>query len=47
MKLPHATRLVIGTAREDNARRNMEVLPRRMSKYGLTIHPKKTKLVRF
>ncbi len=25
----------------------MEVLPKRMSKYGLTIHPEKTRLVRF
>jgi RNA-directed DNA polymerase len=38
---------VIGTAREDDARRIMEVLPKRMSKYGLTVHPEKTHLVRF
>jgi len=25
----------------------MEVLPKRMSKYGLTVHPEKTRLVRF
>jgi RNA-directed DNA polymerase len=38
---------VIGVAREDDARRIMEVLPKRMSKYGLTVHPEKTRLVRF
>jgi RNA-directed DNA polymerase len=44
---PRATRLVIGVAREDDAARIMEVLPKRMSKYGLTVHPEKTRLVRF
>jgi group II intron reverse transcriptase/maturase len=43
----YADDFVIGTAREDDARRILEVLPKRMSKYGLTIHPEKTRLVRF
>jgi RNA-directed DNA polymerase len=47
VQFPRATRLVIGAAREDDARRIMEVLPKRMSKYGLTVHPEKTRLVRF
>jgi hypothetical protein len=47
VKLPRATRLVIGVAREDDARRILEVLPKRMSKYGLTVHAEKTRLVRF
>jgi group II intron reverse transcriptase/maturase len=38
---------LIGVAREDDARRILEVLPKRMSKYGLTVHPEKTRLVRF
>src|SRR4029077_6471861 len=38
---------VIGVAREDDARRIMDVLPKRMSKYGLTVHPEKTPLIRF
>ena len=38
---------MIGVAREDDARRIMDVLPKRMSKYGLTVHPEKTRLVRF
>jgi hypothetical protein len=45
--LRYADDFVIGTAREDDARRIMEVLPKRMSKYGLTVHPEKTRLVRF
>jgi len=32
---------------ESDARRVMEVLPQRFSKFGLTIHPEKTRLVRF
>jgi group II intron reverse transcriptase/maturase len=43
----YADDLVIGVAREDDARRIMDVLPKRLSKYGLTIHPEKTRLVRF
>lgn len=43
----YADDFVIGTVREDDARRIMEVLPKRMSKYGLTVHPEKTRLVRF
>jgi RNA-directed DNA polymerase len=43
----YADDFVIGTAREGDARRIMEVLPKRMSKYGLTVHPEKTRLVRF
>ncbi|HKM82956.1 MAG TPA: reverse transcriptase domain-containing protein, partial [Candidatus Acidoferrum sp.] len=35
----YADDFVIGVAREDDARRIMEVLPKRMSKYGLTVHP--------
>jgi group II intron reverse transcriptase/maturase len=43
----YADDFVIGVAREDDARRIMAVLPKRMSKYGLTVHPEKTRLVRF
>ena len=43
----YADDFVIGATREDDARRIMEVLPKRMSKYGLTVHPEKTRLVRF
>jgi group II intron reverse transcriptase/maturase len=43
----YADDFVIGAAREDDARRIMEVLPKRMSKYGLTVHPEKTRLIRF
>jgi RNA-directed DNA polymerase len=33
--------------REEDARRVLEVLPKRFAKYGLTLHPTKTRLVRF
>ena len=32
---------------EGDARRVMEVLPKRFAKYGLTVHPEKTRVVRF
>jgi len=38
---------VIVFAREDDARRVHEVLPKRFGKYGLTLHPEKTRLVDF
>jgi len=34
-------------SREDDARRVMEVLPKRFGKYGLALHPEKTRLVEF
>jgi RNA-directed DNA polymerase len=43
----YADDFVIGTIDESDARRIMEVLPKRMSKYGLTVHPEKTRLIRF
>ena len=47
VKFPRATRLVMGFSREEDARRVMDVLPKRFEKYGLTIHPEKTRLVPF
>ncbi len=38
---------IIGFEQEADARRVLEVLPKRFSRYNLTIHPEKTKLVRF
>lgn len=38
---------IIGCELESDARRIMEVLPHRFGRYGLTIHPEKTKLVKF
>jgi len=38
---------VIGCEREDDARRILEVLPKRLAKYDLTIHPTKTRLLDF
>ncbi len=38
---------VIAFALESDARKVYEVLPKRFEKYGLTLHPEKTRLVRF
>jgi RNA-directed DNA polymerase len=43
----YADDFVIGFACEEDARRVMEVLPKRFAKYGLTLHPDKTRLVPF
>ena len=43
----HADDFVMGFACEEDARRVLAVLPKRFAKYGLTIHPEKTKLVPF
>jgi RNA-directed DNA polymerase len=43
----YADDFTIGFLREDDARRVMDVLPKRFGKYGLTIHPEKTRLVSF
>jgi group II intron reverse transcriptase/maturase len=37
----------VGFRHERDARRVMEVLPKRFGKYGLTIHPDKTRLINF
>src|SRR5450631_2007508 len=47
VKIPRATRLVMGFACEEDARRVLDVLPKRFGKYGLTLHPDKTRLVPF
>lgn len=38
---------VLAFEREDDARRVQDVLPKRLGKYGLTLHPEKTRLVPF
>ena len=43
----YADDFVMGFACEEDARRVLEVLPKRFGKYGLTIHPDKTRLVAF
>ena len=43
----YADDFVIGFEREADARRVLEVLPKRFAKYGLAIHPDKTRLVLF
>ena len=43
----YADDFVIAFSSEADARRVSEVLPRRFGKYGLTLHPEKTRLVKF
>jgi group II intron reverse transcriptase/maturase len=43
----YADDFVIAFAQEADAKRVMEVLPKRFGKYGLTLHPDKTRLVNF
>jgi hypothetical protein len=45
--LRYADDAVLGFAREDDARRVLAVLPKRFGKYGLTLHPEKTRLIPF
>lgn len=43
----YADDFVMGFAHEEDARRVLDVLPKRLGKYGLAIHPDKTRLVPF
>jgi len=43
----YADDMVMAFEHEEDARRVLSVLPKRMAKYGLTIHPEKTRLVPF
>jgi RNA-directed DNA polymerase len=43
----YADDFVIGFTDDRDARRVMAVLPKRFGRYGLTLHPEKTRLVRF
>ena len=43
----YADDFIMGFALEEDARRVMDVLPKRFEKYGLKIHPDKTRLVAF
>lgn len=43
----YADDFVMGFALEEDARRVLEILPKRFERYGLTIHPDKTRLVEF
>jgi len=43
----YADDLVISFEHERDARRVLDVLPKRLAKYGLTLHPEKTRLIDF
>ena len=44
---PRATRLVMVFDRKEDAERVLEVLPKRFGRFGLRLHPDKTRMVRF
>lgn len=43
----YADDFIIGFEHEEDARRVNKTVPKRMEKYGLTIHPEKSKLIKF
>ena len=43
----YADDAILVLSREEDARRVMDVLPKRFGKYGLTLHPEKTRLIEF
>jgi len=47
VRFPRATHLIISFEQEDDARRVMEVLGKRLGRFGLTLHPDKTRLFPF
>ena len=47
VRFPRATRLVVVCERGADARRVLKVLPKRFGRFGLRLHPDKTRLVRF
>jgi RNA-directed DNA polymerase len=47
VRIRDAEEVVIGFRDQRDAQRVLEVLPKRLGKYGLTVHPTKTKLVPF
>ena len=47
VRFPSATRLVIGFEHEEDARRVVAVLGKRLARFGLTLHPDKTRLLPF
>jgi RNA-directed DNA polymerase len=47
VRFPRATHLVVVFEKEVDARRFAEVLPKRFAKYGLRLHPEKTRLIEF
>ncbi|WP_246786800.1 hypothetical protein [Bradyrhizobium sp. USDA 3458] len=47
VKLPRATRLVVGFEHEDDARRFWDAMRTRLQEFALSLHPEKTRLIEF
>lgn len=46
-RFPRATHLILGFELESDVKQVMEVLPKRFNRYGLSLHPEKTKVIPF
>src|SRR5712692_10858790 len=47
VKFPRATHLIMGFQHREDAERVLKVLSKRFARYGLTLHPEKTRLLAF
>ncbi len=47
VRFPQATRLVLGFQYQDDAKRLLEALKRRLAEFHLELHPEKTRLIEF
>ena len=47
VRFPRATRLVVGFQYEQDARAMRTALAERLAKFGLELHPEKTRVIRF
>ena len=47
VRFPSATRLIIGFQYENDARRFLEEMRKRLGEFGLSLHPEKTRLIEF
>jgi len=47
VRFPRTTHLITGFELESDARRALEVMKKRFDRFGLELHPDKTKLIRF
>jgi RNA-directed DNA polymerase len=47
VRLPSATRLVVGFEHESDARRFWDAMRKRLEEFSLSLHPDKTRLIEF
>ena len=47
VRLPRATRLIVGFQHEEDARRFLDTMRERLQEFALSLHPEKTRLIEF